>query len=240
MDKLIKTVNDCMKKGGYPPQTLKDKEGLRGWTHFPKNILYDCKANLAQDRFVLEIAKPTTKYYLEIGAFHPYRRNNTLILERNHGWKGLSVDVFEPPDWYKFRQNPVVNAVVSDQDGKEVELMGKGNSFGGIKQTLRSDQIEKFKHTKEKRKTTSIKTLLKSNKVPKKIGFCSLDVEGHELTILKAFPFHEYDVECWCIEHNDQPQKADIIKIMHDHGYVGVKAKWDLWFIKLKRLQDFK
>lgn len=46
-----------------------------------------------QDKFVLNILKEKKNgYFLEIGSNHPININNTYILEKNYGWKGIMVE----------------------------------------------------------------------------------------------------------------------------------------------------
>ena len=46
-----------------------------------------------QDRFVLNILKEKRDgYFLEIGSNHPIHINNTYLLEKRYGWKGIMVE----------------------------------------------------------------------------------------------------------------------------------------------------
>lgn len=66
----------------------------------------------SQDRFVYELlyhisGKQGFGYYLEIGAGHPQRINNTYYLEKNCGWRGVSLDISKGliPLWAAQRKN---------------------------------------------------------------------------------------------------------------------------------------
>lgn len=65
-------------------------------------------SQLKQDIFALQTAK--NKTYIEIGASHPRKINNTFLLEQQ-GWKGFSVelDTNKKEDWEKDidRQNKI-------------------------------------------------------------------------------------------------------------------------------------
>lgn len=53
-----------------------------------------------QDEFVLKILEyKKNGYFLEIGSNHPININNSFVLEKNYGWKGIMVEYdksFEP------------------------------------------------------------------------------------------------------------------------------------------------
>ncbi len=53
--------------------------------------MYFGQAN--QDKFVLNILKEKRDgYFLEIGSNHPIHINNTYLLEKHYGWKGIMVE----------------------------------------------------------------------------------------------------------------------------------------------------
>ena len=46
-----------------------------------------------QDKFVSNILKQKRNgYFLEIGSNHPVNINNTYVLEKDYGWKGIMVE----------------------------------------------------------------------------------------------------------------------------------------------------
>ena len=63
-----------------------------------------------QDKFVLHILKNKQNgYFLEIGSNHPITINNTYLLEKNYGWKGIMVE-YNPdylPLYKEHRQNSI-------------------------------------------------------------------------------------------------------------------------------------
>lgn len=68
----------------------------------------------SQDRFVYVmlyefLGKSDEGYYLEIGAGHPSYGNNSYILEKTLGWKGVSIDISDEYQkaWSYARTNPL-------------------------------------------------------------------------------------------------------------------------------------
>lgn len=61
--------------------------------------------------FVLEMTKRKNNgTYVEIGAFHSEKGNNTHILERNFNWKGVAFDIIEEfaNEYNSNRKNPCI------------------------------------------------------------------------------------------------------------------------------------
>lgn len=66
------------------------------------------------------------------------------------------------------------------------------------------------------------------------IDFFTLDVEGGELAVLKAFDFERVHVWIWCIEDNHYGDGPKIQALMTSKGYgvlPGVSTRGDLWFV---------
>jgi len=76
-------------------------------------------------------------------------------------------------------------------------------------------------------KTISLNDFLEENHLPREIDYVSVDTEGSELEIIKAFPFEKWRVKLWTIEHNYQPQREEIRKVMLRHGYRCTEKQWD-------------
>ncbi len=77
----------------------------------------------SQDKFVYILLyeilqKKDAGYYLEIGAGHPSFTNNSFWLEKNFGWKGVSIDIDKSytQTWSKTRQNPLLVADATQCD----------------------------------------------------------------------------------------------------------------------------
>lgn len=76
-----------------------------------------------QDMFVLSVLNGKKNgYYIEIGAGDPYETNNTVLLEKQFGWKGISFDI-NPIMCYEFsekRSNPILRKDVTKTDLAEL------------------------------------------------------------------------------------------------------------------------
>jgi len=82
-----------------------------------------------QDLYILAALKGKRNgYYLEIGSNDPYRYNNTALLEKQFGWKGVSVDLdfSSVQKFRKDRDNPVLHANALDLD--YVQVLASNNA----------------------------------------------------------------------------------------------------------------
>jgi hypothetical protein len=190
-------------------------------------------SQLGQDTWVLSqfpMRDATEKlFYLEIGAHDGTALSNTRLLEE-HGWSGLSVDPF-PTNWAD-RRTTVVREVVAETEGP-VQFVVAG-ALGGI-EGYQHPQFENDIKDKEVVTLDAITPaqLLKKYHVPHTIHYMSVDVEGTELEILRAFPFDDYDVHCLTVEHNFLPQRDEIKAVLHRHGFERVReVAWDDYYKK--------
>ncbi|XP_059475066.1 protein Star-like [Neocloeon triangulifer] len=82
------------------------------------------------------------------------------------------------------------------------------------------------------------------------IDYFSLDIEGHELDVLRTVPFDQIDVKMWSIEHSNIQEGGDkLMDFMILNGYEALsstpeeqKGKWaqeDFIFVKKDFVTDF-
>lgn len=86
------------------------KESLR-YKFKNYRLLKQTHGQVFQDLFVLSMLDGKAGgYYLEIGAAHPYKGNNTALLEEEFGWKGISIEYDEAlvAEFRSARKNEVI------------------------------------------------------------------------------------------------------------------------------------
>jgi FkbM family methyltransferase len=143
--------------------------------------------------------------YCDIGGNHPSKFNNTKFFE-DIGWTGY---VFEPlPSmrelWNEERNAKLFPFALSDKEG-EVKFTIVQNEFKSedmfsfINET---GSLDRSYQTKEINvKTKKLKNILSKEKI-KNIDYMSIDVEGHELNILKGMDFSKVNINVLTIENN--------------------------------------
>jgi len=148
---------------------------------------------------LLEDNFQTKGFYLDVGAHDPFRFSNTAIFYK-HGWRGINV---EP--------NPDAKPIFDQARPEDINLSIAISSAGGTKKFyiynepalngIDNDRREELKDSGYKlEKISDIKTdtleniLVKFQERFSRPNFISIDVEGHELEVLKSnnwemFPF---------------------------------------------------
>lgn len=196
----------------------------------------DNSTQLNQDLFALFINKFRSGYFVEIGANDGYNLSNTVYLERYFGWSGLLI---EPNPKYlsslKTRNALISNKAVAKTKGN-LEFIDAG-LYGGLKDSM--DQ----KYSKEIKLADSIlvscdtlEEIFIENKVPERVAFLSIDVEGNEKEILtQAILSTKYRFESGVVEHNFRPDDLSYFKeILIKSNYEIVWEGWtghDLFFV---------
>lgn len=171
-------------------------------------------------------------FFVELGASNGVIFSNTLFFEREKNWKGICI---EPHDGFyrelvTNRSCHTCNDLVSDIAGKTVPFVIKGH-LSGIDDENKGEGTQS---TEIVEKTTStLEQVLDRFEAPSIIDYLSLDVEGHEYTILSTFPFDKYKFRCMTVEHNGhQPQgrrlQILIRTLLESKGYVFIKSNDDI------------
>ena len=189
--------------------------------------------------------------YIDVGAFHPFNGSNTYKLFKR-GWEGINIDL-DPQTidiFNHFRPNDenICMAVSERVDEKKLYFHHNRSAINTLEERLghRAKEIIKIK-------TTSLNNILE-NSIFKSfdIDFLSIDVEGHELDVIKGIDLERYPVKIIVIEHQDPNMKkvefynqniertiqSNIYKYMISKNYILIN--WlhsDLVFIN-KKFQD--
>ena len=189
--------------------------------------------------------------YIDVGAYHPYKSSNTYKLF-SRGWSGINIDLdYQTIDIFNhFRPNDEnICAAVSDiVTEKKLFFHHNRSAINTLEEKLgyRAKEIKTIK-------TTTVKEILDNSKFKVlDLDFLSIDVEGHELAVIKGLDLEKYPVKIIVIEHQDPKMKkvefynqdiertiqSDIYNYMKSKNYVLIN--WlhsDLVFIN-KNFQD--
>ncbi|MFM9073441.1 MAG: FkbM family methyltransferase [Cyanobium sp.] len=162
-------------------------------------------------------------FYVEIGAFNGVELSNTYFFEAI-GWDGILIE----PDPSLYRQcllsrpnSKVINAAASDREGSLQFTCATGRewlSFSG-EDKAREERIIANGGTINKLQVPclTLNEILKD--VHGEIDFVSLDVEGHELSVLKGFDLDRFRPRVIVIEQNDLDTDSPVSNLLRHHGY---------------------
>ena len=180
-----------------------------------------------EDKFILEnFPKDHKGIYLDIGCFHPTRHNNTFSMYKK-GWKGINIDMnplsIELFEFCRPRDINLNVAISNDNLEKKVYFLGDLNT----QNTLDNNQLNFLKShhnvrdheiVEKKIKTQNINSILDKFKFYN-IDFMNLDVEGHEIEVLKSIDFNKINIKFLCVEIINHNQES-IEKGKKIHSYL--------------------
>jgi FkbM family methyltransferase len=182
-------------------------------------------SQLNQDVEVLQHYKNTNGYYVEIGASDGINLSNTYLLEKE-GWKGICVEPI-PSVYEELKKNRpnsyCCNKAVYHTSGLTVnfDICNLYSLLSGI-----SESIDTYKAHIDQNKTSiqvetiSLNDLLDKVYAPKFIEYLSIDTEGSEYEILKAFDFTKRKFGIIHVEHNYvEPRRTYIRELLESMGY---------------------
>lgn len=162
------------------------RSSRRYWSQYGEDIVLDRVLNLARPGF-----------YVDVGCYHPVKNNNTFKLYRR-GWRGLNVDIDELKiAAFRLRRPRDVNIAccVSDHPG-EIRVFSPGpwsltqTADPATADKLRARGVRLTERTVPARTLTSL--LDDSEFHDRRVDALSIDVEGHELAVLRSLDFDRY------------------------------------------------
>jgi FkbM family methyltransferase len=201
----------------------------------------ESRAQLFQDLFVLfSLEQKRGGFFVEFGATDGVELSNTLLLERSHQWKGILAEPAKcwHEDLMKNRRCVIDRRCVWAESGEVLEF-NEVSDRGLSTITNYSDQDGHFTSRRMGKtypvETVSLDDLLASNGAPDRIDYLSVDTEGSELEILRAFDFRKYDIRIITVEHNFTLNRDPIRILLESCGFSRVFesfSMWDDWYRK--------
>jgi FkbM family methyltransferase len=147
--------------------------------------------------------------YIDVGCQHPISNNNTYILYKK-GWNGINIDLDKKNiDLFNISRpdDTNINTAVSDKSGNvNLFYYHDGSPINTINSQNADYQKNKFKKIKLIKSETLNKILANIN-FNKKVDYLNIDVEGHELNVLKGFNILKYRPSIISIEYLDYEMK---------------------------------
>lgn len=201
---------------------------------FRPSLIANSHAQAGEDRvldFLFSTMGIRTISYIDIGANHPTKYNNTYLF---YCKKGRGVLIEPDPVFTKVLKKArpgdiVVNAAISDKgngvadfyifDEPSINTLSKEEA--GIRQQSGKNKLKAMVQIPMLTIEDIIKDQL-GNALPLLI---SLDVEGVDYAVLNAFDFNRYPVPVWVVETcsysegHIKPKEQRIIDLMLSKGY---------------------
>jgi FkbM family methyltransferase len=167
-------------------------------------------------------------FYVDIGAHHPFRFSNTALFYRK-GWRGINI---EPTPhlinlFYRHRKRDInLQAAVSDHSGSLTFFEFNEPALNGFDEKLSLERAAMPQYQLLSKREVPVFTLkeILDKHMPEKqsIDFFTIDVEGHDLNILKSNDWDKYKPSFILIEgefNSKEVQSNDIHQYLHARNY---------------------
>ena len=198
-------------------------------------VMSESSSQLRQDLFCLIVnGWKESGYFVDFGATNGKHLSNSWILEHKYKWTGI---VAEPNPLYheelkKNRQAEIELACIWDKSGELLDFIDAGE----LSKNMDVDVLDNHKRYGKVLHVNSISLndLLDKYHAPSYIDYLSIDTEGSEYRILKAFNFERYTFRCITVEHNQTKNRDLILKLLSEKGYRRVLtdfSAFDDWYV---------
>ena len=179
-------------------------------------------------------------FFVEFGAGNGVDLSNTYLLERQFGWSGILAEPARA--WHeslrKQRGCAIDFRCIWNRSGDRLEFNEAAEPEYSTLGQYSSTDLHAEKRDMGRRylvETVTLGDLLRQNNSPKHIDYLSIDTEGSEFEILKAFDFKRYDVRLITIEHNYTENREDICRFLQSNGFMRkfeTASLWDDWYVR--------
>lgn len=164
-----------------------------------------------QDRWVDKILKQKRDgYFLDIGAYDGVQTSNSYFFESERGWTGICIECDPTPF-------AILNGIRSSKNFQ----VAVSNYNGVCKFSNMSISDEGIELPCRK-----LDDILEEAGAPQFIDYLSIDIEGHEFTVLNSTDLRKWKFGVMTIEHNlycmGPENKNKIYELLSSHGYVRV------------------
>ena len=244
---------DCLMQAFDQNVLIEDNvELLKKFINSFKNI-EQINSQLYQDVFAsFIVGEKFEKTYLEFGATDGLNLSNSYLLENSFNWKGA---LSEPsPQWHEAliknrKKSDIITKCIWKESEKNLDFfMSDAGELSTLKDFLESDKIsmpDNNQMRKESGKTISVETISLNDLVREYFNnicpsYISIDTEGSEYEILKAFDLNKYRPKIFTIEHNHTRNESKLDELLITNGYVRIFRKlttFDAWYISSEVLK---
>ena len=218
--------------------------------HFKK--IENFQSQIYQDIFAsFVVGDKYEKTFLEFGATDGFNLSNSFLLENSFDWKGA---LAEPsPQWHealkKNRKNSkIITKCIWKESGKKLDFfMSDNGEYSTINDFIENEIKSIPGNTRARKKggkLVSVETISLNDVIKKYFNdtcpsYISIDTEGSEYEILKAFDINKYRPKVFTVEHNFTENERKIDEHLITNGYVRIFRKlttFDAWYIPFENL----
>ena len=145
-------------------------------------------------------------FYIDVGCQNPIKNNNTYLLYKK-GWEGINIDLDKDNinlfNSARPKDSNFNKAISSDIKNVELYFYHKKSPINTIDKKTSAFQKAKVTSIKKINTDTLDNIILNSKYKNHTFDLLSIDVEGHELDVLKGFDLYKYSPKVIVVEYLD-------------------------------------
>ena len=169
--------------------------------------------------------------FVDLGAFHPIRYNNTHLLYKK-GWSGTNIDLNPVAiDMFNIARNRDINICTLMSEKSNVEkTVYYEHGFSAVNSLVLTKELKKVLKEKKIMKTKTFDDLVKND-----FDFLNIDLEGHDYEVLRTINLKKYKPGLICIEIlENSKDKENIFKYMTKNNFEFINKCKVSYFFKNK------
>ena len=191
----------------------------------PQGPSGEYKSQFGQDRALelLGLLVPEGGVFVEVGSNHPIKNSNSYYLESKCGYSGISVDPIDYGEFFRLHRpkTQFINvAIDSSKSSVILNLVEKNDGWEDQVSSLHDEVIAHGRGFQVQQVDVPAVTLASVCKNLSQIDLLLLDVEGHEVDVLKSLDWDRVYPEVVLTENTGEfyPRRR-LEKFMLSKGY---------------------
>jgi FkbM family methyltransferase len=195
----------------------------------------------AQDIYAYTYSGGKENFFVEVGGYDPFLHSNSYWLESKHNWTGLCIepDPVKAKKIQESRTASVINKAISDKEGS-MDFVVAG-ALSAVVDTLPKEHFSRIKRENPGWEIITVSSapfgILEAMIPNNKISYLSIDVEGHELNVIRGIDFSKIEISIITVEFGVSGAK-EILSILKSSGFIKIyKHHGDYFFINKKVLK---
>lgn len=198
--------------------------GLRNDTDFYSQ----CGEDAVVMSIFSNVVEPRSKFYIDIGAYHPFKHSNTYLLSKA-GWRGINIDPRPGSkalfDKYRPNDSNIEAGIAAEEGSMSYYVIGEESTMN----TFSRENLERLGILDRVIRTIDVPVLTLESVLLKhpdvtKVDYLNVDAEGFELEIIQGLAFWPIKPILVSIEQNGTFTLADVLRsdtcsIMESSGY---------------------
>ena len=163
-------------------------------------------------------------FYVDVGCYHPMKFNTTFQLHRKHNYRGINIDIDDVKiQMFNIRRPKDINICCAVSDSEGIRDIYRPAYNSDISSVERAGQVGDWR--KSRIRANTLQNIIdKSTFKNWTIDFLSIDVEGHELAVLKGLDLDLYKPRVICVETWDRTidlvLKSTLYRFLVNKSYI--------------------